>query len=105
MSSRNNGCFHSVATHFAVKLLPQPGTPSKRIALAGNVSVGASVSFYMQGEGIESLHEELKNRGFQVSELKLTWYGIKEFYIKDNNGYILGFGEETKKQAESENTR
>ena len=26
-SRRNRGCFHSVATHFAVRLLPQPGTP------------------------------------------------------------------------------
>ena len=27
-SSLKRGCFHSVATHFAVKLLPHPGTPS-----------------------------------------------------------------------------
>ena len=59
--------------------------------------VGASVSFYMQGKGIEAFFEELKNKNIQVSELKLTWYGIKEFYIKDNNGYILGFAEEVEK--------
>ncbi len=22
-----------------------------------------------------------------------TWYGMKEFYVKDINGYILGFAE------------
>jgi hypothetical protein len=31
------------------------------------------------------------------SKLKLTWYGVKEFYIKDNNGYILGFAEESER--------
>ena len=67
------------------------------IALVGKISVGASVSFYMQGKGVEAFHKELKDKNLQVSELKLTWYGIKEFYLKDINGYILGFAEETEK--------
>jgi uncharacterized glyoxalase superfamily protein PhnB len=57
-------------------------------------TIGASVSFYMQGNGIEAFYEELKNKNIQISELKQTWYGIKEFYLKDNNGYVLGFAEE-----------
>jgi uncharacterized glyoxalase superfamily protein PhnB len=67
------------------------------ISLAGNESIGASVSFYMEGKDIEPFYAELKSRDIQVSDLKLTWYGIKEFYMKDNNGYILGFAEEAKK--------
>jgi uncharacterized glyoxalase superfamily protein PhnB len=67
---------------------------SEDVVLAGQTSVGASVSFYMEGKGIESFYAELKNRNLAVSELKLTWYGIKEFYLKDNNGYVLGFAEE-----------
>jgi uncharacterized glyoxalase superfamily protein PhnB len=70
------------------------------VVLAGKVSVGASVSFYMQGKGIDAFYDELKNRNIQISEMKLTWYGIKEFYIKDNNGYILGFAEEVKKSED-----
>ncbi|MDR1342374.1 MAG: VOC family protein [Prevotellaceae bacterium] len=67
------------------------------VSLAGNEPVGASVSFYMQGKDIEPFYTELKSRDIQVSDLKLTWYGIKEFYMKDNNGYILGFAEEAEK--------
>jgi uncharacterized glyoxalase superfamily protein PhnB len=67
------------------------------VVLAEQTSVGASVSFYMEGKGIDAFHAELKSKGIQVTELKLTWYGIKEFYIKDNNGYILGFAEEAEK--------
>jgi uncharacterized glyoxalase superfamily protein PhnB len=70
------------------------------VVLAGKVSVGASVSFYMQGKGIDAFYAELKNRNIEISEMKLTWYGIKEFYIKDNNGYILGFAEEVEKFVE-----
>ncbi|MDR2081285.1 MAG: VOC family protein [Campylobacteraceae bacterium] len=64
------------------------------IALAKDIPMGASVSFYMQGEGVKAFYEELKSKNLQISELKLTWYGTREFYVKDNNGYILGFAEE-----------
>ena len=67
------------------------------ITIADKVSIGASVSFYMQGKGIDAFYEKLKTKNIQISELKLTWYGIKEFYIKDNSGYILGFAEEIEK--------
>jgi uncharacterized glyoxalase superfamily protein PhnB len=67
---------------------------SEDVILAGKIPVGASVSFYMEGKGIESFYAEMKSRNIKISELKLTWYGIKEFYLKDNNGYILGFAEE-----------
>jgi uncharacterized glyoxalase superfamily protein PhnB len=67
------------------------------VSLAGNEPIGASVSFYMEGNDIEPFYAGLKSRDIQVSDLKLTWYGIKEFYMKDNNGYILGFAEEAEK--------
>ncbi|MDR1181174.1 MAG: hypothetical protein LBL13_04270 [Bacteroidales bacterium] len=66
------------------------------VSLADKEISGASVSFYMEGEGIEAFYSELKNKNVETSELKLTWYGIQEFYLKDNNGYILGFAEEKK---------
>jgi uncharacterized glyoxalase superfamily protein PhnB len=75
-------------------------TFSEDIVLAGKGNIGASVSFYMQGKGIDAFYEELKNRNIEISEIKLTWYGIKEFYIKDNNGYVLGFAEEMEKSGE-----
>ena len=28
-----------------------------------------------------------------VVDLKIAWYGMKEFYIRDCNGYVLGFAE------------
>ena len=63
-------------------------------------TIGASVSFYMEGRGLEAFHAELNSRGVKTTEVKLTWYGVKEFYLADNNGYILGFAEETA-QAEA----
>ena len=75
-------------------------TLKEDISLFDKDTIGASVSFYMQGKGIETFYEELKSKNIPISEMRLTWYGIKEFYIKDNNGYILGFAEEMEKSEE-----
>jgi uncharacterized glyoxalase superfamily protein PhnB len=69
----------------------------ENIVIPGKIGMGASMSFYMQGKDIEAFHEELKNKNIQVSDLKQTWYGNKEFYLQDNNGYILCFAEEVAK--------
>lgn len=55
--------------------------------------IGASVSFYMEIEGIKEFYENIKSKGLQATELRTTWYGMQEFYLKDINGYILGFAE------------
>ena len=54
---------------------------------------GASVSFYIDVEGIEEVYNKLDGRVEMAKELETTWYGMREFYIKDCNGYILGFAE------------
>ncbi len=63
------------------------------VVFSQDLSIGASVSFYMDIEGIKQLHEDLKSKNLQITELKTTWYGMQEFYLKDINGYILGFAE------------
>ena len=55
--------------------------------------IGASVSFYMEVTGIEDFYNEIKRKKVETTELKLMWYGMREFYMKDINGYVLGFAE------------
>ena len=56
---------------------------------------GASLSFYIDVEDIDALYGSLKGKVAFVKELETTWYGMKEFYIEDCNGYVLGFGEKS----------
>ncbi|HAQ38518.1 MAG TPA: hypothetical protein PLU49_05560 [Saprospiraceae bacterium] len=63
------------------------------VSLAEGLPIGASVSFYMDIEGIADFYHGLKEKNLILTELKTTWYGMREFYLKDNNGYILGFAE------------
>lgn len=58
-----------------------------------DLTIGATVSFYMKIEGIKEFYDCLKSKKLQITELKTTWYGMREFYVKDLNGYILGFSE------------
>jgi len=63
--------------------------------MAKDLSIGASVSFYMEIEGLESFYNDIKNKVKEITEPKLAWYGMNEFYAKDPNGYILGFAEKS----------
>ncbi len=63
------------------------------VIFAKDLNMGATVSFYMEIEGIAELYQSLKSKNLQVTELKTSWYGMQEFYVKDLNGYIIGFAE------------
>lgn len=54
---------------------------------------GCGVIFYMQVIDIDALFAELKEKVPVVKGLHEAFYGMKEFYIKDVDGYILGFAE------------
>lgn len=55
--------------------------------------VGCSAIFYMQVTDIEELFEKLEYKTNIIKGLHESFYGMKEFYIKDPDGYILGFAE------------
>jgi len=57
---------------------------------------GASVLFYIDVENIHDIYAQIKNQVEIVKELEATWYGMQEFYIRDCNNYILGFGEKVR---------
>ncbi|MDO8455170.1 MAG: VOC family protein [Sulfurimonas sp.] len=55
-------------------------------------TIGASLTFYLTIDDVEKLYIDIKNKVKIVKEIETKFYGMKEFYIKDCNGYILGFG-------------
>ncbi len=48
---------------------------------------------YMEIEGFDGFYERVKDSVEIVNEPRHTFYGMKEFYIKDNSGNIVGFAE------------
>lgn len=66
---------------------------SKDIPVFKDMVIGGSLTFYFEVENINDLYSELKEKVTIVKELHTTFYGMQEFYVKDCNGYILGFAE------------
>ena len=66
---------------------------SKDIPVFKDMTIGGSLTFYFEVENINALYTELKEKVAVVKELHTTFYGMQEFYVKDCNGYILGFAE------------
>lgn len=61
-------------------------------ALTGS-PIGASQTFYIEVTGIDELYERLQGQVEIVVDLHSTFYGTREFYFRDINGYILSFSE------------
>ena len=59
-------------------------------------------SFYFYMDEVDELWEKLKNTPYLYYGIENFEYGMREFAIKDNNGYILQFGKEI--TVESDNT-
>jgi uncharacterized glyoxalase superfamily protein PhnB len=53
-------------------------------------------SFYFHPEDVDSLWEQLKDKAPVVYPIENFFYGMREFAVRDNNGYCLQFGNEIK---------
>ncbi len=51
-------------------------------------------SFYFRVDDIEPLWESLRGAAEVCYPLETFEYGMREFAIRDNNGYLLQFGQE-----------
>jgi catechol 2,3-dioxygenase-like lactoylglutathione lyase family enzyme len=51
-------------------------------------------SFYIESENVDALWSELKDKVSICYSIQNFDYGMREFAIYDNNGYIIQFGQE-----------
>ncbi len=54
-------------------------------------SVGGAITLYCQVANARELHEQIKGQVTILRDLHTTFYGAEEFYLRDNNGYVLTF--------------
>lgn len=62
-------------------------------ALKG-AGIGASQTLYMRSDDVDAHFARLKDRVEVIQQPISRFYGMREWYMKDNNGYILCFGQE-----------
>lgn len=80
-----------------VELMFQARTSlSEDMPLFEGMPVGGTLTLFVRMNGIQELYDRLHNKVELVQDLFETFYGMREFSIKDPNGYILTFAEPVK---------
>ena len=80
-------------------MIQQQSSMKEDLPFLSGYSIGASVSFYMIVEDIDELFQQVRGKADCIREPETTWYGMREFYLRDPDGYILGFAEQQVKQS------
>ena len=67
--------------------------PAANLGIVNDEKLGTGVNFYMEIDGdIDEYYAELKNRGVEIAvDIKDEPFGIRDFTIKDIDGYQLTF--------------
>lgn len=60
--------------------------------------VGGSFTLYIDVDNLEGLYEAVKKKATVEKTLYDTFYGTREFVIRDCNGYVMVFAEDTGKE-------
>ena len=60
----------------------------------GDVAPAFTGSLYLRTDDVDALWQHVKDRARVCYPLEDFEYGMREFAIRDNNGYILQFGQE-----------
>lgn len=63
----------------------------------------SAISFYIKMDNKNALYNKICKTEYLVKEMNTTSYGIEEFAIRDNNGFILTIAENTKKKINYDN--
>ena len=50
---------------------------------------------YFYPDDVVTLHSSLKEKGYNVTDLLVTFYQMKDFELEDPDGYQLWFGQDT----------
>jgi len=65
----------------------------KEMPVLKGKKIGASLTFYIKVQDVQSLYDSVKEKVEIVRDMKKTFYGAREFAVRDLNGYILVFSE------------
>ncbi|MFW5800016.1 MAG: VOC family protein [Spirochaetota bacterium] len=75
-------------------MLQEKKSLSGEIPYFENMSIGASLTFYINVDNISEVYSSVKSKVDIVQDLHNTFYGAEEFAFKDNSGYVIAIGEQ-----------
>jgi len=54
-----------------------------------DMPINASATFYLEVDDVEAAREMAEGKAEVILELRTTFYGMREFWIRDNSGYVV----------------
>ena len=78
------------------------GDSSVMFNAGGGAATGdrREVDLYVHADGIDALHERLRGQVDLVERPHDTFYGMREFIVRDPDGFWVTFGEQTEASAQ-----
>ena len=64
---------------------------SREVPQFADRPVGGSITLYVEVADAGELYEDIKEKVTILKDLHTTFYGMREFYVRDCNGYVLTF--------------
>jgi len=77
-----------------VIFLNDQAVAKKDMPAVGTRPLGGSLTIYISVKGIDALHASIATRATVTMPLTTMPYGMREFAVKDPDGYILQFAED-----------
>ena len=74
-------------------MLQRRGSLEADVPALTGLPIGASQTFFINVDDVNALYEPIRDRVETVVPLHDTWYGQREVYIRDLNGYIFCFAQ------------
>ena len=74
-------------------MLAQDGDGTETPAPSGDEESWPTI-FYFYPDNVEVLYQQVKGLGYEMDELSNTFYGMREFSLRDPDGHLLSFGQD-----------
>jgi uncharacterized glyoxalase superfamily protein PhnB len=75
-------------------MLQRRGSLEADVPALTGAPIGASATLFIDVDDTAALYEPIAGRVETVVPLHDTWYGTREVYFRDLNGYILCFAQQ-----------
>ena len=85
--------FASVTSGPVDIFLNDRSTVTKESPQMANLAFGGGNTMFIEVKAVEAVHARIAPRVKVVMSLRTQWYGMREFAVRDPDGYVITFAE------------